>query len=384
MFIQKRIFLTGGTGFLGSHIASRLLRQGHTIIFLARANKNYLARERIEQTLRSWGIDSNFQQCIEVVVGDITENNLGITEPIAESRIDDVWHCAGSISFAEEEREQTHTTNVGGTVNLLKWCEDKPIKRLYYISTAYVCGDRKGEIFEDELDCGQGFCNPYEESKFMAEKILKEWASSFGVPTTIFRPTIVLGDSITAKTLSLAGYYRYMRGYEIIRKKAVAAINAQKENFSSENGLLRLPLRVVAAPVPVNMATVDYASGLIVALASETESMNKTFHVANPHPQDAQWWIEASARVLGITGLHFTSQSEFIKEYNPNGFLSRMERALYSAYEPYIPYVTYNRIFRMDNVREILGDIPPHPLVDEVLVETLLNFAFGHKQLVKL
>ena len=83
------------------------------------------------------------------------------------------------------------------------------LERLNYVSTAYVAGDRTGVVYEHELDLGQGFKNHYESTKFQAEVWVRSAVDR--IPTTIFRPAIVVGDSRTGETQKFDGPYYALR-----------------------------------------------------------------------------------------------------------------------------------------------------------------------------
>src|SRR5207244_1074184 len=74
----KSIFLTGATGFLGSHLTSRLLSSGRTVKALARPSKNASAKDRVEEILREVGV--NHFENLTVVEGDISLPDLGLNE----------------------------------------------------------------------------------------------------------------------------------------------------------------------------------------------------------------------------------------------------------------------------------------------------------------
>ena len=82
-------------------------------------------------------------------------------------------------------------------------------ERLNYVSTAYVAGDRTGVVYEHELNLGQGFKNHYESTKFQAEVWVRSAMDE--MPTTIFRPAIVVGDSRTGETQKFDGPYYALR-----------------------------------------------------------------------------------------------------------------------------------------------------------------------------
>ena len=80
---------------------------------------------------------------------------------------------------------------------------------MHYISTAYVCGHREDLVKEDEFDVGQEFRNDYENSKFQAEKLVRDFPEFDSL--TVFRPVVITGDSITGYTSTYHGTYLYMK-----------------------------------------------------------------------------------------------------------------------------------------------------------------------------
>src|SRR6185369_13167660 len=130
---------------------------------------------------------------LELVVGDITAPGLGIGETEAKSlrsRLTGCYHLAAVYDLAVA-REVGLRINVEGTRYVIEFLsEAKSLKRLDYVSTAYVSGTAVGLYRETDLDVGQRFKNFYEETKFLAEKVIVD----SGVPAAIYRPGIVVGD----------------------------------------------------------------------------------------------------------------------------------------------------------------------------------------------
>ena len=110
--------------------------------------------------------------------------------------------------------------NVEGTGNVLELCEGcSELERLNYVSTAYVAGERTGVVYEHELALGQGFKNHYESTKFQAEVWVREALDR--VPTTIYRPAIVVGDSKTGETQKFDGPYYMLRTISVSMERGM-------------------------------------------------------------------------------------------------------------------------------------------------------------------
>src|SRR5689334_11787667 len=121
---HKRIFLTGATGFLGSHLAGRFLSDGYAVSVLARGSKTDSARERVQAVLQDIG--SVPLDRLSVLEGDISQPRLGLSKADFNrvvSSTDEVWHCAASLSFLPEDRDEIFKMNVGGTRNVLEVVE---------------------------------------------------------------------------------------------------------------------------------------------------------------------------------------------------------------------------------------------------------------------
>ena len=117
-----------------------------------------------------------------------------------------MWHLAAVYDLAVPP-EIARRVNVDGTANVVDLCHSLPrLRRLQYVSTCYVSGRYAGEFGEDVLAEGQPFRNHYESTKYDAEQLVRD-AMAGGLPATIYRPGIVVGDSTTGETLKYDGPY---------------------------------------------------------------------------------------------------------------------------------------------------------------------------------
>lgn len=191
-------FFTGFPGFISSQLMRELFRKNYTDhIYVV-----VLPTELQKAQLESLYIMEKFPgRKITIIEGDITLPQLGITQDILNEfahQIKVVWHLAAIYDLAVP-KEVAWKVNVIGTKNVNDFLKLLPnISRYMYFSTSYVAGKRDGIILENELIRPVGFKNYYEETKFEAELLVEEIKSV--IPTTIIRPGIVRGNSITGKT----------------------------------------------------------------------------------------------------------------------------------------------------------------------------------------
>lgn len=168
------VFLTGATGFLGTEIAAELLRSTDARIYaLVRADDPAAASLRLKAAW--WEIPELVHAIgdrIKPVCGDITQPGLGlnITDSSLLADVSHVVHAAAETGI-QHSRAHLWQLNVTGTQHVLAFASVLPhLSRFVHISTAYVAGQRKGVIREDE-PLPQRFGSLYEQSKAEVEQL---------------------------------------------------------------------------------------------------------------------------------------------------------------------------------------------------------------------
>jgi nucleoside-diphosphate-sugar epimerase len=258
----RQILITGATGTVGREIAGAILETDPAarLSVLIRGEHKPAATERLNELrcyLRRYrpGLDLSR---LEAVPGDIMLPFFGLDPEVYETlrrRTGEIVHAAASVRLSLR-LSCSRETNVGGTAEVLRFAVGCPaLQRLAYVSTAFVAGDRCGRITEEELDCGQKFLNPYEQSKCEAETLVRRFRGR--LPVTILRPSIVVGDSRDGHISSLGTIYPPVR-----------AISAGRLRVLPGRGDLRLDL------VPV-----DFVARAAAALLTDPVSVGRTYHL---------------------------------------------------------------------------------------------------------
>jgi thioester reductase-like protein len=263
MDFARTIFLTGFPGFIAERLVERLAAPDRQLFLLVQPQFVERSIESIEQIAERSNVPlENFA----LIEGDITRSDLGMSKDDAElvrKTATDVFHLAAVYDLAVE-KEAAYAVNLEGTKNVNALVAAMPnLRRYSYISTCYVAGKREGLIREEELEHDAGFRNYYEESKYLAEFEVEKLKGR--LPITIFRPSVVVGDSKTGETVKYDGIY-YLIHY---LRKAPA--------------LLRL-VNVGNADVRLNLVPVDFVANGIAALAFDAEAEGKTIALADPEP----------------------------------------------------------------------------------------------------
>jgi len=257
------ILLTGFPGFIGERLLPRLLE------LLPGSSFHCLVQERFLETARERvrAIEVLYPHArgrIATLVGDITLDRLGLDEGAARrlrEGLTGAWHLAAVYDLAVS-RETGHRVNVEGTRHLVEFLAGAPrFDRLHYVSTAYVSGTAVGVFRETDLDVGQSFKNHYEETKFLAEvEVVRS-----GLPATIYRPAIVVGDSRTGETAKFDGPYFTMTAME--RAPSPGPF-----------------FRIGSGRHPANIVPVDFVVEAMARLSALPGSRGRTYHLTDPAP----------------------------------------------------------------------------------------------------
>lgn len=213
---MNTILLTGATGNLGSRILAEFLKANEDTKFVLLVyGKEYQdAQKQVESVLAFWDCSSDSLNRIEIFLGDITEATLGFS-PEDYTRLTEkvthVIHCAANfkLDLSLEEARKSILEATKNVVVFGKECQKKGIfKKFNYISTLDVAGNLEGVIREEFLThTKRKFLNTYQIAKSEAEEYLREQHEKHFFPMTIYRPSMLVGDSQNGKIINLQSLY---------------------------------------------------------------------------------------------------------------------------------------------------------------------------------
>ena len=188
--------VTGATGFIGSHVARRLVQRGDRVRILARNSSR-------KSNIETFGC--------EVVIGDLNDQNSMLRCVQGCGRI---YHVAADYRLWAKNPKEIYDSNVGGTRNLLSACCEAGVSKVIYTSSVGTIGMCHDGVPADEaspvgLDDMIGH---YKRSKFMAEQVAFEFAN-FGLPVIIVNPTTPVGSADIKPTPTGKIIQEFIRGH---------------------------------------------------------------------------------------------------------------------------------------------------------------------------
>ncbi len=273
------VLMTGFPGFLGSALLPRILGGTDEIaVCLVQRKFAHLAQRRAEALATA---DPTLSGRIRIVTGDITKSEAGLEDPVTVAAdVTEIWHLAAVYDLAVP-RDVGLRVNVEGTRRMLELAGRCPgLTRFHYFSTCYVSGRYAGPFAEDDLEVGAPFNNAYEETKHLAEAEVRARMAD-GLPATIYRPAIVLGDSHTGETQKFDGLYFVIQW--LLRQPHVAV----------------LPVVGDPSATRVNVVPSDFVVDATAYLSRLPESVGRTYQLADPHPLTVDEMIDVLAEVTG-------------------------------------------------------------------------------------
>lgn len=352
----KTLFMTGATGSIGRELIRTFLDQtDHRLFLLVRSKNRDSHQDRVEKLLAKMGINGRAKDRIEVFSGDVTKPRFGL-EPKGWDRIvgeTEEFHHIAALTNLGAEWKEAEEINVTGTEHALELAraarERGKLQRFFYFSTAYVAGSLTPvHAREDELAAKPLFANAYEATKFLAEKRVREEASA-GLPVTILRPSIVVGNSESGAVSEFNVIYPFWRLFA--------------------HGILKkVPSRLKNA---FNIVPIDFVVRSTFEIARQESSLGKTFHLVSEHPPTLEMLLQVKEEYDHFPPVEVVDPERFsVDELGP------MEREIFSKITPYLGYLGSSLTFDVTNTRRALeGSGVEFPRTDRAFLKKIIDYA---------
>jgi len=347
--MSAHFFITGGTGLVGTNLIPRILKAfpESTITLLVRGEDEADADQRVSTIVSMVGKEYDIpdaQQRIDGMLGDVGLDHCGLsTQQLSEliAKTTHIIHGAATIRF-DHPLDEARAINCGGTRRMLAiahMCMDRgKLERFVYIGTSSVSGQRGGNIYEHELEMGQKFFNTYEHSKMESERIVRDHFNR--IPCTVFRPSIIIGDSRTGKTSSFNVIYIPLR---LVQKGLLTFVPGLPET-------------------KLDLVPIDWVDDAMVYIMKRPESVSGVYHIT-AGPDRAAPLQEVITQAIQYfdthTPLRHPRKVEFITREEFENRRSRMrgrEDALMSQLDTLLPYVSVDRLFDSRNADTLLKE----------------------------
>ncbi|MDB4965736.1 MAG: Sorbitol-6-phosphate 2-dehydrogenase [Myxococcales bacterium] len=266
--------VTGFPAFTARRLVERLLAK------TADDHVYILARDKFRDAATEFlaSLPPSSSARAKIIEGDVADMDLGLAGGDYKALAAEITaiHHTAAVYYLGAKKELVERVNVDGTRTMLELAGDcARLRRFTHWSTSQVSGARSGVILEEELDCGQRFRNVYEETKFRAERMVREAARR--LPITILRPGIIVGDSKSGEIDKFDGPYYLL----------VLIVSSPID--------VHLPLPGRGSS-PLNLVPIDYVVEAAIALSRDPRAAGGTFHLTDPAPFSARTVYELVAQ----------------------------------------------------------------------------------------
>ncbi|MCB9881752.1 MAG: SDR family oxidoreductase [Planctomycetes bacterium] len=299
---------------------------------------------------------------VEVLEGRLLDPHLGLSDECLASlrgRVRGIFHAAADVSFDPARDARVLETNVEGTRRALELAAQLGVP-LFHVSTAYVAGERTGIVPEGEPAPFPRHRNAYERSKWTAEGLVLQ-AREHGIASSIFRPSIILGDRAHGTTRAFSTLYSWMQALHVLAERVRA----------TPGEVVDLDLRFPAEPASrLPVVPIDYVVDAMLWLVEHTPSGSIHHLTCRDVPQNVEL-AELLHEALRVRGVSLVPPDAL----EPEAFTTR-ERRLQKAVRTYDRYLALDLDFDDRETQERLAPSGIEaPRITEEWIQRITAFA---------
>ncbi len=186
---MKQVLVTGGAGFIGSHLCERLLRQGYGVINLDNFNPYYDPKRKWKHIQKALDHPS-----YHLFVGDIRDNRVLAQITKEQGKIDIIYHLAAMAGVRQSLKDPMEyvSVDIGGTVSMLEYAKAHEVERFVFASSSSVYG-KNAKLPYSEDDPLEGQVSPYATAKRAGELYCQTYSEIYAIPTVALRFFTVYG-----------------------------------------------------------------------------------------------------------------------------------------------------------------------------------------------
>lgn len=242
-----KIVVTGGCGFIGSHLVESLVAGGHKVVIID--NLSTGSRKNIEHIEKKYEL-----QVLDLAVPDRIYGTTG--------KVDCIVHLSAlpRVQFSIDSPRSTHDANVNATFNILEFARAKKVKKFIYASSSSVYGDQKELPLREHMRPNP--LNPYALQKFIGEAYCRMWSKIYGMHTVSLRFFNVYGSRMATE-----GAYKlvFANWIESIRKGETMKIfgdGKQTRDFTHVRDVVQAIISAIYLDIPILDPVFNVGSGV--------------------------------------------------------------------------------------------------------------------------
>ena len=366
---MKHYFITGATGVIGAALTPVLLEdETISVDLLIRAKSRDHLNERMEKLFEFWEFDTGDErkERINAVTGDISLPQFGMAESdynFISGHCTHIIHCAGNVrmNLPIEEARRCSVDSSKNVIALAQACQkNNHLEKIEFVSTVGVGGRMKGVVPESWIEKEREFHNTYEQAKAEAEDYIKTHVEK-GLPITVHRPSMVVGNSKTGKIIHFQIFYHLC------------------EFLSGRRSLGVIP---DTGEIRLDTIPSDYVAKVIAWSSKDLDTSGQIFHECSG-PKDAILISELKQQVQGLFKAKgvplprsFSIPVWLFKLILPVIGLAvtgKAKRAM-KALPVFFDYLSENQSFENSRTTKIVNDKIERPVVGLYLEQVLSSY----------